>query len=274
MPLAYRFPNRSAALAICLTYCLFIATRLVGQTLTVADDVRTVTSLASGTVATLTGRAELHVTGTGDPIPSATINLNSADAWFFLDNIRPATVTSTFLPRIKVGGASAISGTNVRVVEFGMGTVVIPHPPSFQPLQVFSGPCFTGSSVGLNLNTYYNTAAALGTFNRTISSFKLKRGYSATFAQNANGTGTSRVFIAQDGDIQISVMPVGLQNCAAFVRVLPWRWTGKKGWAGAVQTLVDPLWSYDWDNVTTSTTNAEYVPMRHNATWNAYSNIN
>jgi autotransporter-associated beta strand protein len=274
MPLACPFTTRLAARAICITYWLFIASSLFAQTLTVADDTKTVPSLTPGTVATLTGRSELHVTGTGDPIASATINLNSVDAWFFLDNIRPASVTSTFLPRIKVSGASAVSGTNVRVVEYGMGTVVIPHPPSFQPLQVYSGPCFTGNSVNLSLNTYYNSAASLGTMNRNISSFKLKRGYSATFAQNANGTGTSRVFVAQDGDIQISVMPLGLQNSAAFVRVIPWCWIGKKGWAGAVQNLVDPLWSYDWDNVTSSTANTEYVPMRHNSTWNAYSNIN
>ncbi len=273
MPFAPSFTTRFAARAICMTCWLFIVSGLVAQTLTVTDDSQTVASLASGTVATLTGRAELHVTGTGDPIPSATINLNSSDAWFFLDNIRPATVTSTFLARIKVSGASAVSGTNVRVVEYGVGTVVIPHPSSFQPLQVFTGPCFTGNSVNLSQYTYYNTAAALGTMNRTISSFKLKRGYSATFAQNANGSGTSRVFVAQDGDIQIGVMPIGLQNSAAFVRVVPWRWTGKKGWAGAVQPLVDPLWSYDWDNSTSSTPNTEYVPMRHNSTWNAYSNI-
>lgn len=41
-----------------------------------------------------------------------------------------------------------------------------------------------------------------------------------------------------------------------------------------MQPLVNPHLNYDWDNVATSTPDAEYVPMRHNLNWNAYANIN
>ena len=206
-------------------------------------------------------------------MPGCLINLNSADAWFYLPNIRPSAVAATYLSQIKVNGANAVSDSNVRVAQYDQGTVVIPHTASYQALQVFSQPNFLGASNTYSLYSYY-TDTGLGVQNNTISSFRLKHGYMATFAQNANGTGLSKNYVAQDGDLDVSVLPTNLDNSISFVRVFPWRWSGKKGWAGAVETLVDPLWSYDWDNSTASSLDSEYVPMRHDANWNAYANIN
>ncbi len=243
-----------------------------GQTLSITNGIHTYSSLANTTV-DLTNRSELHITGTNSPIPGCVINLNSSDAWFFLDSIPPASVVSSYLGQITVNGAAAVVNSNVRVVEYAMGTVVIPQSPAFLPLQVFSGSQFTGASMQLGLYTYYNSGN-LGVMNNAITSFKLKRGYMATFAQQADGSGISRVYVAQDGDLEVGALPGSLNDATGFIRVFPWRWTGKKGWSGAVQPLVNPLWSYDWDNSTTSTRNTEYVPMRHDANWNAYANIN
>ena len=170
-------------------------------------------------------------------------------------------------------GAAAVADVNCRVVQYALGTVIIPHTASFQPLQVFSSANFLGTALTLSQYTYY-TDAGLGALNNTISSFRLKRGYMATFAQNANGTGVSKTYVAQDSDLDVSVLRSNLDDLVSFVRVFPWRWTGKKGWSGAVENLVDPKWSYDWDNSTTSTRDTEYVPMRHNLNWTAYANIN
>lgn len=87
----------------------------------------------------------------------------------------------------------------------------------------------------------------------------------------------SRVYIAQDGDINIDVLPEKLDNSISFIRVFPWRWAHKKGWCGSDSTVTDALncsWNYDWDNIAVSSLDTEYIPMRHDATWNAYSNIN
>ena len=242
------------------------------QTLTLSNGITTYATLTNTTV-TMTGRCELRVTGTSSPITGSIINLNSADAWFFLPNIRPSVVASTYLSQIKVNGANAVSDSNVRVAQYDMGTVVIPHTAGYQALQAFSEPNFLGASNTYALYTYYKDTG-LGALNKTISSFRLKRGYMATFAQNSSGTGLSKNYVAQDGDLDVSVMPTNLDNTISFVRVFPWRWSGKKGWAGGVETLVDPLWSYDWDNATTSSLDTEYVPMRHDLNWNAYANIN
>ena len=43
--------------------------------------------------------------------------------------------------------------------------------------------------------------------NANISSFKLKRGYMVTLAQNENGSGLSKNYVAADGDMDVSVLP-------------------------------------------------------------------
>src|SRR5690606_17977707 len=118
--------------------------------------------------------------------------------WLFLTQVKPSVVNSTYLSQVRVNGAAAVHGGNVRVVQYELGTVVIPHAPSYQPLRAFSGPNFTGESQAFSQYTYYDSAPELGGLNRNISSFKLRRGYMATVATQTNGGGTSKVYIAQD----------------------------------------------------------------------------
>ncbi|MDB6070208.1 MAG: hypothetical protein JWL81_1379 [Verrucomicrobiales bacterium] len=235
------------------------------QTLAVNNDVVKAVSLLSTTV-TMTGKSELQISGTGDPLAGSVVHLNSPDAWLILTNFAPSQVVSTFLSRVRVTGAAAVADTNVRVVQFGMGAVVIPHSPSYQPLEIFDGRSMTGMSKTLGLYTYH-TDSNLGQLRGAVSSFRLKRGYMATFAQQPNGTGMSRVFIAQDGDLEVGVLPSGLDNAVRFVRVVPWRWTGKKGWAGGSGQNMKPLWDYNWNNSKESSRDVEYVPIRQTQYW-------
>ena len=256
-----------------LLFGLLLLSRLgMAQTLTITNGIQSYTSLANTTV-TMTGHAELHITATNNPISGCIINLNSPDAWFFLDNIQPAAVTASYLGQIRVSGAAAVAGGNVRVVEYAMGSVVIPQASTFQPLTLYSGSQFTGAAMPLNLYTYYN-ASNLGGMYNGIGSFKLKRGYMATFGQQPDGSGFSQLYVAQDGDLEVGVMPGSLNGNVAFVRVFDWRWTSKKGFAGGPDLQVNPYWYYDWDNQSTSTPNVEYIPMRHDAYWDSYANIN
>ena len=177
----------------------------MGQTLVITNGVQTYTALTNTTVA-MSNRCELRITAGTSPIPGCLIHLNSTDAFFVMQNIRPSVVMASYLPQVRINGATAVADSNCRVVQYGVGTVVVPHGPSFQPLQVFSGPHFTGTSASLSQYVYYK-GTALGTLNATISSFKLKRGYLATFAQNESGSGLSRNYVAADGDMEVSVMP-------------------------------------------------------------------
>jgi len=235
------------------------------QTLSLTNGVRIYGSLTNTTV-TMTGRSELRITATTSPIPGCLIHLNSADSYFVLQNLQPSTVVASYLSQVRVNGAVAVADSNCRVVQYGIGTVVIPHAPSFQPLQVFSGPHFTGASSSLSQYNYYR-GASLGALNATVSSFKLKRGYMATFAQNENGTGLIRCYVAQDGDLEISLLPAAFDNSVRFVYVLPWRWVSKKGIAGNIASGLNVQWFYNWNLDQNSSRDLEYVSIRQTRWW-------
>jgi hypothetical protein len=119
----------------------------------------------------------------------------------------------------------------------------------------------------------YYKEAELASFNNQISSFKLKKGYMATFAQNQNGTGYSKVFIADQEDITVSTLQFALNNEVSFVRVFPWRYTEKKGMGWSINSPIRALrgsWFYNWGPSTTEgVADIEYVPCK----WTAWNDV-
>ncbi|WP_035610492.1 LamG-like jellyroll fold domain-containing protein, partial [Haloferula sp. BvORR071] len=248
-----------AALALLLALCGHAAAQAL-------DNEKASFATLSGATYTLTGHSELHLTGTGDPIPGCTIHLNSPDSWVFFEGVAPATTVSTLIPRIRVNGANAVTDTNVRVVQYVAGSVVIPQSPSFAALQVFTGQHLSGPSLKVAPYTEHNNTS-LGLFADRIRSFVLKRGYTATFAQNENGTGASRNYVAQDGDLEVSLMPADLDKSISFIRVFPWRWTGKKGSCDIDPVALNADWNYNWNISSNSTKDWEYVAIRQQRYW-------
>ncbi len=236
------------------------------QTLVITNGVQTYATLASTTVI-LSNRCELRVTDAANPIPGCLINLNSPDAFFVLPNVKPSALVSTYLPQVRINGAMAVADSNCRVVQYGaLGAVVIAHSSAFQPLQVFSQPHFTGSSNSFSQYVYYK-GTGLGAMNANISSFKLKRGYTATLAQNENGSGLSKNYVAQDGDLEISLLPANFDNSIRFVYVVPWRWVDKKGSCDASPTDLKAGWWYNWNLNQNSTRDLQYVAIRQQPYW-------
>jgi len=231
--------------------------------LLITNGVQKFGSLASTSV-TLSNHCELWVTNATSPLSGCTINLNSADAWLFLPNVKPSVTTSAYLGQVRVIGASAVAGGNCRVVQYGQnGAVVIPQSSSFQPLTVFTGAEFAGAATSYGQWTYYTGAAY-----SNISSFKLKRGYQAVLAQSANGASYSQCFIAQDGDLEVGVLPAALSRQVQFIYVTPWRWTSKKGVAGnPPYSSLNVNWWYDWNIDQSSSSDLEYVAIRQTRWW-------
>ncbi|MFD0895273.1 autotransporter-associated beta strand repeat-containing protein [Luteolibacter ambystomatis] len=259
-----KLPVSKLRVLACLGFLLLFPT-VGAQTLTLANDSQSYATLTNTTV-TMTGRSELRITGATTPLSGCTINLNSTDAWFYMTAIKPSVVSSTYLSQIKVNGAAAVLNTNCRIVQYGDGTVVIPQASTFTPMQVFTGSRFTGSSMSLACYTAYSDSS-LGSYANNISSFKLKRGYTATVAQNADGTGVSRNYVAQDGDIEVSVLPDALNDSISFIRIFPWRWVNKKGIAGAIAPGLNVGWYYNWNIDQSSSLDLEYVPIRAQRYW-------
>ena len=67
--------------------------------------------------------------------------------------------------------------------------------------------------------------------------------------------------------MEVGLLSGSLTKPVSFVRVFPWRWVAKRGWAdtagvGGDGAVVKPYWFYDWGNGKTSTMDAEYAPMK------------
>lgn len=217
---------------------------------------------------------ELHITTIDTPFVNSTVDLTHTDAWVFLENIRPDIFLSKHKNSVSVNGEQLVNGVNGRVAIYAHGTVVIPHNSSFKPLTVYTEEDFRGDSLQLELHTYHNS---LDSFNNKIKSFKLKRGYMATLATNADGSDYSRVFIADKEDLQYSTMPDNLYSNVSFIRVFKHQWVTKKGWCGwnaDEVTLSNVTCYYDWDAGGTTTSNYEYSPIRQNGGWPSWTTIN
>lgn len=241
---------------------------------------------------------DLHLTSAAAPIAQGiTVNLASEEAWLFFDNMKPSAVLKSYAQSILINGSVLSPTVNARITMYKHGTVVMPHGASFQPLMAFSEKDFQGNSAEFSLNKYYSNAPsdsvpanmreALALDNQ-IRSFKLKRGYMATFANSANGMGYSRVFIADNEDLDLSELPGLLDGKISFVRVFKWEYASKKGWAGSVWkeqkeglkyveeqcAITNSTWYYNWGATTDWTSNpntkvanydVEFIPEKWGA---------
>jgi hypothetical protein len=242
-------------------------------TVTLTDKLVTVSSYSESEII-INGQTDLHLTSS-TPLINSIVDLNSVDSWLFIDNKRPSVVVDSLLQYVYVNGQLAVNNTNVRVSMYRQGTVIIPHTTGYSPLTVYTDQKYGGSSQQYTTNTYFN---ALGSMNDSIRSFKLKRGYMATLAANADGSGMSQVFIADNNDLEVPIMPSALDQKTSFIRVFKWNYTGKKGICGTDQKMVNSTnssWCYDWGASTTySQTNSAYEPMRAKLNWPYFSAIN
>jgi len=267
--------RKNITLFLFLTSALFAFSQNARTTITITAKETSVVSYTDKEVI-LNGPSNLHLTASTNSLRNSIIKLNSENSWVFFDNIKPSLVADSLLQYFTINGYPAANKTNVRVSIYKHGAVVIPHPSTFQPLRVFTGQNFSGDSTAYSL---FTLNSALGSFDNKIRSFKLKRGYMATLANSSDGTGFSRVFIADDQDLEVPVLPNTLDNTISFTRVLDWEWVTKKGWCGTgsgggtLGEKVNGTWFYSWSADQSSKTNLEYVPIKQNMGWPGWSEI-
>ncbi|MEP1489851.1 MAG: glycosyl hydrolase [Algibacter sp.] len=107
---------------------------------------------------------------------------------------------------------------------------------------------------------YYN--GSLGESDDWIVSFTLEQGYMVTFAEDVNGLGASKVYIAVGNDLQIN-LPVDLQKKISFIRLGPWFDVHKKGMAGKGTDVITEFknsWHYNWSTNGSDVGDAKFVP--------------
>lgn len=129
-------------------------------------------------------------------------------------------------------------------------------------LKLYAGYDFSGDEQEFRCG-YYN--GDLGAFDNKAVSFKLDKGYMLCVAQNVNGSGVSKIYVASEADLAIN-LPADLQKSISFIRVGPWRDVRKKGSSGKsanndVVLSLESSWFYDWGNGDENLGDCEYVYM-------------
>ena len=224
----------------------------------------------------LTDAVDYHITSSDMPFSvSGSVNIINDDAVLFFDNIKPSKVNSTFLSNVYINGQPAQHDVNCRIAIYITGAAVFPHPNStYNPLTVY-----TEKNYGGKMCRNYvigNRYTELGEMDDDIESFKLKRGYMCTLATSSTGKGYSRVFIAQDADIEVPELSKYLKNKVSFIRVFQWNNCSKRGSASGGTGQYDALnatWFYDWSAGDYNYLDYEYVPMRHHVGWPSFTSI-
>ncbi len=140
-------------------------------------------------------------------------------------------------------------------------------------LVIYSNFNLQGTSGTCVVSTIYTDATIPNSLNNGIKSMTLSRGYMATVAENADGSGERFSYMAVTSDLNVNLAMV-LQNKVSFIRVMPLPSTPvkKKGAGAGSNNQRDSLnvsWFYDWGRDDVSTTTQEYAPMM----WGAYNSI-
>ena len=189
------------------------------------------------------------------------ITFESNKTWIRLNNVKTSTAYYNYSDNFFQENQVLSYPETLRIDNYYQnGSIIRPHNDNSSYLTVFSENNLNGEFGNIFNNNVYLDESIPNGLNNDISSFILKKGYMATFAENNDGTGNSKVFIASKEDIIIDELSEYLNNKISFIRVLPWNWVSKKGTAGDIQYMNND-WFYKWSNNGDSGLEREYTPM-------------
>ena len=189
------------------------------------------------------------------------ITFESNKSWIRLNNVEPFTAYYNYSDNFFQENQTLSYPETLRIDNYYQnGSIIRPHNDNSSYLTVFSENNYNGEFGNISNSDVYLDESIPNGLNNDISSFVLKKGFMATFAENNDGTGNSKVFIASEDDILINELSEYLNNKISFIRVLPWNWVSKKGTAGDIQYMNND-WFYKWSNNGDSDLDREYTPM-------------
>ncbi|MCM1108062.1 MAG: glycoside hydrolase family protein [Clostridium sp.] len=231
----------------------------------------------SGQNLRLTEAVDFHIMRETGAVNSSVIDLVHEKAWVIFDNTLPSDVGTSMLKSIRINGSQAVRGVNARADVYLNGAVVMPFSADVKPFAGYTGEAYSGEAVEVGLG-----ANNLGADCNRIRSFILKRGYMATVASGADGTGYSRVYVADHEDLLVPVLPQALNRRISSVHVKQWNYVSKKGWCSTTSNSsiaaeckkVRATWFYTWSADRSSTADTEYIPIRQHLYWPSLAQVN
>ena len=201
-----------------------------------AANTKTTQQQVSGTM-NVTDDVDLRITSATPFADDAVLNIeNTEHAVVILDSVKPSAAIRLLAAHVQINGEKAVNNTNCQVKLYNRGSIILPYGNSVKALTVFSEPNFGGTSAD-NFGTgndggFMNTLTE-AQLNNQIRSFRLKRGYMVTFSTQARGRGYSRCFIAASEDLEVSELPIVLDQKISSYRLFKWYDTGKQQLAAA-----------------------------------------
>ena len=189
------------------------------------------------------------------------ITFESNKSWIRLFNVEPNSAFYYYHDNFFQQDQLLSYPENLRIDNYYYnGSIIRPNQENNSFLTVFSDFNLNGEFANISTDNVHIDESIPNNLNDEISSFILKKGYMATLAENNDGSGNSKVFIASEQDIVIEQLSNYLNNKISFVRVIPWNWVSKKGTAGDIQYM-NNNWFYKWSNNGNSDLDREYTPM-------------
>lgn len=189
------------------------------------------------------------------------VTFSGSSGWLKLPAVSPKAVSNELQNQFLVDGNPANYPANLRIDNYySEGSLVRKEDPEAVPLTIYDQEAHQGDSADVQVDMIHAGNMIPGGMNDKIASFNLSRGYMVTMAENSDGTGLSKVFIASEADLYIHDLPPQLKGIVSFIRVVPWNWVSKKGIGGLV-TGLNETWYYTWSNNGNSSIDREYAPM-------------
>lgn len=203
--------------------------------------------------------------------PGFSVNFLDPASWLYVSDVNPLELQDQ-LSQIMISNETGVLDQNFRINQYYQsGAVIRPMDSDFGPIAVFSSSGAEGAGVSLQEDLIYK-GGAIPLGDNSLSSFILKRGFMVTLANNPDGTGKSKVYIASEEDLKVDDLPAAMQGNVSFLRVVPWNWVTKKGTGGFYDGL-DAGWYYNWGLGEVARPNYDYVPMAWGAGGASPANI-
>lgn len=255
-------------------YARFLASDYTGPLTPLNITTDTTLPCVAATAITVADGVALHLTDARALRCGSTVSLEGEGSTLYLDGTYGEDFAALVEPRLTVSGR-AFDATKDRVAAYRNGCVVMPGDLTHTPVTAYTEENCKGTSLDCQQDVFYrlNAEEYSATYDNKIRSLHIRKGYMACLANNPDGTGFSKVFIANDGDLDVNTLPAALQF-ASFIRVARWDWPGKRGKANNPAGLTRSSWYYNWsagkDN---SYRVAEFVPIHQGLYWPSWTEI-
>lgn len=225
------------------------------------------------TAVSLTENVDYVITSKEPFTESGAIDFRNLDhAVVILESVKPS-LAKAYLPHVTINGAAAVPEVNCQVKVYGAGTIIMPYASDLVPFYGYSEKGQTG--IPMPFTEGQTVSLSNGIYNNKMRSFTLKRGYMVCLGTRADGSGYSRLFIADKEDRAID-LPEVLDHRVSMVRVMRWNDVNKRGYAGSNQNANNALnttWCYNWDASDYHWDDREYVTQHHHEGWPSIANV-